>query len=88
MLAARTPAAVDLPGFRWQVPQAHRLRGAHAVGLDNGVLVVHDVDVLRVMAAALITVRKLRKTLCLSSGVPTRETKTKQSHSAPCRQLR
>ena len=35
----------------WQVPQAHGLRGADAGGLDGGVLAVHDVDVLRVVAA-------------------------------------
>ena len=45
------PAAVDLPGFRWQVPQAHRFGGADAVGFDDGVLAVHDVDVLGVVAA-------------------------------------
>src|SRR6266496_2466473 len=32
------PAAVDLPGLRWQPAQAHGLRGADAGGLDAGVL--------------------------------------------------
>ena len=45
------PAAVDLPGLRREVPQAHGLRGADAAGLDDGVLAVDDVDVLRVVAA-------------------------------------
>src|SRR3954470_5067721 len=45
------PAAVDLPGFRWQPAQAHGFRGADAGGFDAGVLAVHDVDVLRVVAA-------------------------------------
>src|SRR6202035_5762185 len=42
---------VDLPGFRREVAQAHRFRGADAVGLDGGVVAVDDVDVLRVVAA-------------------------------------
>src|SRR2546429_3999739 len=45
------PAAVDLPGLRRQVAQAHGLGGAHAAGLDDGVLAVGHVDVLRVVAA-------------------------------------
>jgi hypothetical protein len=40
------PAAVDLPGFRWQVPQAHGLRSADAAGLHDGVLAVDHVNVL------------------------------------------
>ena len=51
MFAASDPAAVDLPGLRWQVAQAHGLRGADAGGLDDGVLAVQHVDVLRVVAA-------------------------------------
>src|SRR5215470_7625120 len=45
------PAAVDLPGLRWQVAQAHGLGGADAAGLHDGVLAVGHVDVLRVVAA-------------------------------------
>jgi hypothetical protein len=51
MFAEEDPAAVDLPGLRRQLPQAHRLRGADAAGLDHGLLAVHDVDVLGVVAA-------------------------------------
>src|SRR5271170_7165162 len=45
------PAAVDLPGLRREIPQAHGLGGADAAGLDDGVLAVHHVDVLGVVAA-------------------------------------
>ena len=45
------PAAVDLPGLRREVPQAHGLGGADAVGLDDGVLAVQHVDELGVVAA-------------------------------------
>jgi hypothetical protein len=45
------PSLVDLPGFRREVPQAHGLRGADAVGLDGGVVAVQHVDELRVVAA-------------------------------------
>jgi hypothetical protein len=45
------PAAVDLPGLRWQAAQADGLGGADAGGLDGGVLAVGDVDVLGVVAA-------------------------------------
>ena len=51
MFAARTQPCVDLERLRWQAAQAHGLRGADAGGLDAGVLAVHDVDVLRVVAA-------------------------------------
>src|SRR5580700_10012995 len=40
------PAAVDLPGLRREVPQAHGLGGADAARLDDGVLAVDHVDVL------------------------------------------
>jgi hypothetical protein len=45
------PAAVDLPGLRRQAAQAHGLRGPDLVGLDDGVLTVHHVDVLGGVAA-------------------------------------
>ena len=45
------PPCVDLPGLRWQAAQAHGFRGADAGGLDDRVLAVHHVDVLRVVAA-------------------------------------
>src|ERR1700704_18148 len=45
------PAAVDLPGLRREVPQAHGLGGADAACLHDGVLAVDGVDVLRVVAA-------------------------------------
>src|SRR5258708_29702343 len=45
------PAGVDLPGLRWKVAQAHGLGGADAACLDDVVLAVHGVDVLRVVAA-------------------------------------
>src|SRR4029077_14531208 len=45
------PAAVDLPGLRWQVPQAQGLRGPDTAGLHDSVLAVHGVDVLGMMAA-------------------------------------
>ncbi|MGH3259527.1 MAG: hypothetical protein ACRDOU_29685, partial [Streptosporangiaceae bacterium] len=34
-----------------EVPQAHRFRGADAVGLDGGVVALEHVDELRVLAA-------------------------------------
>src|SRR5256886_5598678 len=49
-VGGKHPAAVDLPGFRWKIPQAHRFPGADAV-LDDGVLAVQHVDELGVMAA-------------------------------------
>src|SRR5215469_7836070 len=44
-------AAVGLPGPRRQGAKPHGLGGADAAGLDDGVLAVDDVDVLRVVAA-------------------------------------
>src|SRR2546429_7310412 len=45
------PAAVDLPGLRRKVAQAHGLGGADPGGLDDGVLAADGVEVLRVAAA-------------------------------------
>ena len=45
------PAAVDLPGLRRRVAQAHGPGGADTAGLHDGVLAVDGVDVLGVVAA-------------------------------------
>jgi hypothetical protein len=40
----------------WQAAQSHGLRGADAAGLHDGVLAVHHVDVLGVVAAGTPTI--------------------------------
>jgi hypothetical protein len=49
-IGGEDPAAVDLPSRGRQVPQAHRLRRADAICLDDGVLAVDHVDVPGVVA--------------------------------------
>ena len=52
MFAAMTQPALTCHVFNiWEVPQAHGLGGAHASRLDDGVLAVHGVEVLGVVAA-------------------------------------
>ena len=51
MFAAMTQPQLTCQVFEGRFAQAHGLGGADAAGLDDGVLAVHDVDVLGVVAA-------------------------------------
>ncbi len=51
MFASMTQPQLTCQVFVRQVPQAHGLGRAGAGGLDDGVLAVHGVDVLRMVAA-------------------------------------